>query len=111
MTNGLRRTIRNTIAVCLITSGMSAVAWQEHTWRNGVDRTQEQFQAHKEKQAATEAILATSVDQLTQQVTGLAQLLQDQQKAQSSLILDVYKALADLRRVARSHVDVPKDTE
>ena len=111
MTASLRRTVRNTIAVCLITSGMSAVAWQEHTWRNGVDRTQEQFQAHKEKQAATEAKLATSVDQLTQQVVVLARLLQDQQKTQSTLILDVYKALADLRRAARRRVDTPRDTE
>lgn len=111
MTNGLRRIVRNTIAVCLITSGMSAVAWQEHTWRNGVGRTQEQFQDHKERQAATEAKLATSVDQLTQQVADLAQLLQDQQKAQSTLILDVYKALADLRQVARRRVDTPRDTE
>ena len=110
MTHSVRKLARNTTVACLITTGMGAAAWQEYTWREGVTGTQGQFQEHKEKQAATEAVLATSVDLLTRQVEVLAQILQDQQETQRSLIRKVYETLADVRQ-APCYVDTPRSTE
>ncbi len=97
MTAARRRLVWNTVIVAAIGLAVSAFAYQETTWRTGVDATCEDFQEHKEEQRGTEATLQTSVDNLARQIEIMARVLEEQRQDQREFVTEFYRTLAERR--------------